>query len=199
VTAQPGLHIVGAGGFGREVLDALLAGGDTAAGFLDDAALGSVRGLGVRPVETSVEDAIVAVAHTATRRRLAEQRVRARCWRTVRHPTSVVSPDTSIGEGSVLLALSFVSSSVTLGRHVHVNYHVSVGHDATVGDYVTLLPGCRLGGWVQVGDGVMVGSNATVLQGLTIGEGAVVGAGAVVTHSVPPGQTVVGVPARPLA
>jgi UDP-2-acetamido-3-amino-2,3-dideoxy-glucuronate N-acetyltransferase len=43
-----------------------------------------------------------------------------------------------------------------------------------------------------------VGSNATILCGVTIGEGAMVGAGSVVTHDVPPGVTVAGVPARPV-
>jgi acetyltransferase-like isoleucine patch superfamily enzyme len=43
-----------------------------------------------------------------------------------------------------------------------------------------------------------IGSNATILCGVTIGEGAMVGAGSVVTHDVPPGVTVAGVPARPV-
>jgi len=38
-----------------------------------------------------------------------------------------------------------------------------------------------------------------VLQYVEVGEGATVGAGAVVTKNVPPGATVVGVPAKPLA
>ena len=41
-----------------------------------------------------------------------------------------------------------------------------------------------------------VGSGATILCGITIGENAVVGAGSVVTHDVPDGATVAGVPAR---
>jgi acetyltransferase-like isoleucine patch superfamily enzyme len=41
-----------------------------------------------------------------------------------------------------------------------------------------------------------IGSGAVILCGVTIGAGALVGAGAVVTHDVPPGQIVVGVPAR---
>jgi lysyl-tRNA synthetase class 2 len=46
--------------------------------------------------------------------------------------------------------------------------------------------------------GASIGSGATILCGVTIGAGALVGAGAVVTHHVPPGGTVVGVPARGL-
>jgi len=43
-----------------------------------------------------------------------------------------------------------------------------------------------------------IGGGAVILPGLTIGEDAVVGAGAVVTRDVPPGETVIGNPARPL-
>ena len=48
-----------------------------------------------------------------------------------------------------------------------------------------------------------MGTGAVIINGteeapLVIGDDAVIGAGAVVTKSVPPGVTVVGVPARPI-
>jgi UDP-2-acetamido-3-amino-2,3-dideoxy-glucuronate N-acetyltransferase len=48
----------------------------------------------------------------------------------------------------------------------------------------------------RVGRGATIGSGAVVLCGVTIGERALVGAGAVVTHDVPAGAVVAGVPAR---
>ena len=44
-----------------------------------------------------------------------------------------------------------------------------------------------------------IGSGAIIMAGVRIGARALIGAGAVVTHDVPPGETVAGVPARALA
>jgi acetyltransferase-like isoleucine patch superfamily enzyme len=44
-----------------------------------------------------------------------------------------------------------------------------------------------------------IGSGAVIMAGVRVGAEALIGAGAVVTHDVPPGETVAGVPARVLA
>ena len=49
-----------------------------------------------------------------------------------------------------------------------------------------------------IGDGVVIGAGAILLGDITIGDGAKIGAGAVVLSDVDPGQTVVGVPAKPV-
>jgi len=47
-----------------------------------------------------------------------------------------------------------------------------------------------------LGNNVIVGSGAQVLGAITVGDGARVGANSVVVRDVPPGTTVVGVPAK---
>lgn len=53
-------------------------------------------------------------------------------------------------------------------------------------------------GFPVIGDDVFIGAGARVLGTITLGDGAMVGANAVVLDDVPPGTTVVGMPARPV-
>ena len=122
---------------------------------------------------------------------------------TIIHPRAEYSRWIEIGEGTVVCAGNILTTNITLGRHVQINLDCTVGHDVVMGDYTTLAPGVHISGWVHFGRRVYVGTGATILQGthdapLTVGDDAVIGAGAVVTKSVPPGVTVVGVPAKPL-
>ena len=79
-----------------------------------------------------------------------------------------------------------------------------IGQTAVVGDDVTLYQGVTLGGTSlhdakrhpTLEDGVIVGSGAQILGPFTVGAGARIGANAVVLQNVPPGATMVGIPAR---
>jgi sugar O-acyltransferase (sialic acid O-acetyltransferase NeuD family) len=115
------------------------------------------------------------------------------------HPSAVIAPETVLGDGVLVMALSHISSSVRVGDHVQVHYSATIGHDCVLERGATALPGANVAGTVTLGEASTVGSGAQVLQGLSVGAGATVGAGAVVTRDVEPGAVVVGVPARPLA
>ncbi|MFD8307916.1 acetyltransferase [Streptomyces sp. NPDC059690] len=199
------LHIVGAGGFGRETLDAVRA---MAAApevvFVDEhPAAAAVEGCPVLvPGQLAAphgqrSEFVVAIADADVRRRLAREfEDRGMRAATVIDPRAVVSPGARIGRGCVVLGQAFISTGTVIGAHVQVNYQASIGHDTVLDDFVTILPGANIAGNVTVGAGSTVGSNAAVLQGRRIGPSVMVGAAALVTRDVTPGQVVVGVPAR---
>jgi sugar O-acyltransferase (sialic acid O-acetyltransferase NeuD family) len=197
------LWIVGAGGLGRETLDCALACEVEVAGFLDEGHAGRfIRGHDVIHPDQAPSGSpfLIGIADPDVRRRLHGSLTRRglRPRKPLIHPRAIVGPETDIGEGSVILGGAHVSSSITIGMHVHVNYNATVGHDTMLDDYVTLYPGANVSGSVHMETGSAVGSNACVLQGRTIGRGAFIGAAAVVTRDLDPGVVVVGSPARPL-
>jgi acetyltransferase-like isoleucine patch superfamily enzyme len=79
-----------------------------------------------------------------------------------------------------------------------VEDHAIVGYDATLLCHEFLQDEYRTGE-VVIGERAMVGAGAIVLPGVRVGEGASVGANSLVTRDVPPGATVVGVPATPVS
>ena len=196
-----GLYIVGAGGTGRETLDVALALVRPVTAFLDEKLAGTVvRGLTVLATEEARpgDGYVIGIADPVTRRRLAGL-LDARGLQAVTlvHPRAMVGPETTLGHGCVVMAGAHLSSTVTLGAHVQVQYNATVGHDTVLEDYVSVLPGANVAGGVHLEQDVTIGSNAVVLQNLRVGRGTFVGAGAVVTRELGPGLVAVGAPARP--
>ena len=197
--------VVGAGGFGREVVhwarDAWPAASSRIAGFL--AADGG--GDGPLPVIADPDDfepspgdgLLLAIGIPMVRRRVAESLVsRGGRFLTLVHPSAMVVPSATVGEGSILCPYSIVSDAARVGRFTLLNYHASLGHDASTGDFSVLSPYATLGGGAHVGADVFMGLHASVAPGKSVGASSRVSANSACLADVPTGSIVFGVPGR---
>lgn len=200
------LYLIGAGGHGKVVLDALLMNGISIESLCvrdSNPAIQPVDFLGVvvnvPAVVTEIRNHYfhVSIGNCRTRMRLYHEILAVGgVPHSVMHPRSCVARSASIGAGSFVAAMGIVGPSARVGPGCIVNHGAVVDHDCVVGDFCHIAPNATLGGGVQIGDGVLIGSGANLLPGIRIGENAVIGAGAVVTRDVRAGDVCVGTPAR---
>lgn len=140
---------------------------------------------------------IVAIGDNAARLRVAEAlRLAGMELATVTHPSAILSPGCSLGEGAFIHALAIIGPECAVGRNAIVMPYVSVGHESRVGDGAQLSPGAHIGGRVEIGARCFLGPGAVIHPGVRIGEAASIGANSVVHKDVPAGAILAGNPAR---
>jgi UDP-perosamine 4-acetyltransferase len=202
------VYLLGGGGHGRVVLDALLSSGVAVAGVLDPKLDVGAQVLGV-PVrggddfldrvaaaDASLANGLGANPRVHNRKRMFEE-LKSRGFRftAVRHPSAWIGRECLLAESSQVMAGAVLQNRVQAGINCVINTRASVDHDCVIGAHAFVAPGAVLCGDVLVGDSAFVGAGAVVLPGIALGANVVVGAGAVVTKNVPEGWSVAGNPA----
>lgn len=199
---QSPLLILGAGGHGAVVADAVQAQGGWPGLWVSDrdpAQWGRVLLPGL--VVQSLDEAIahcgaVHVAIGAAASRAREAAAIALPLASVLHPRAALAAHADIGAGCFVAAQAVVAPRARLGRCVIVNHGAVVDHDAQVGDFTHVAPLAALGGAVRIGQRVLVGAGAKVLSRVRVADDVVIGAGAVVTGDLDGPGVYAGVPAR---
>jgi sugar O-acyltransferase (sialic acid O-acetyltransferase NeuD family) len=206
--------IIGAGGFGREVLDIFEACNNqrnawNILGFVDDNP--QIQGQRIRgyPVlggiawfskpEAKEVKAVVAVGDNTVRKKIAEKAAKYGAkFCNIIHPSVIMTPHVKLGKGIIIAAGCIFTNEIQIENHVIINLDVTVGHDTLIENFVNLNPGVHINGTNKILEGAYVGSGVVTTQKISIGKWSIVGAGAVVVNDIPEKVVAVGVPAKPI-
>ena len=180
--------VIGAGGHGRSVAEAiLLLGRDELVGFVDDGADANAkvwtypilaRTGTLHTLRALADTVVVAIGNNAVREKL-HSRVRDAGFEllNVIHPAAFVSPTATLGAGCAVMAGAVVGTEAQLGEGVIVNCGATVDHHCRVDSFGHLgVNACMAGGsvlghraWMQAGSalgyGVQVEDDAVLAPG----------------------------------
>ena len=204
------LIIVGASGFGRELLAVIedincIEPTWNVRGFIDDnpnaldgfdtgyKVLGPIAGW--KPLGDEMY-ALAIASPTIKEKIVPKLKENGAKFATILSPSVLIGKRSTLGEGVVMAGGVWISVDVTIGDFVFFNAQAMVGHDAVIGDYTTVSARAHITGKVVVGRCVNIGTVASIYPGITVGDYATVGMNSAVIRRVKPGTTVIGVPAK---
>ena len=205
------LIIVGAGGFGRELLLWVkdinrVSNKWNIKGFLDDN-LGALENYTCDyPVIGKIEDwepsedevFACAIAEPKIKEKVVKTlKSRGAIFEQIIHPRASIGEFNDIGEGSVIYPNAVLTVNIEIGNFVTI-LSSGIGHDCTIEDYTTISSFCGVNGKVKIGKRVFLASNVVIVPGKSIGDDSFIGAGSVVIRSVKKGSKVFGNPSKEL-
>ena len=114
-----------------------------------------------------------------------------------------VKPLSNIGVGTIIMPGSKISTSVTIGDHVQVNFNSYIAHDCVIEDFVTISPSVTCCGNTVISECAFIGAASVIKQGTPdkprrIGQNSRLGIGSNLLVDLPDNQTYVGNPAKHL-
>jgi sugar O-acyltransferase (sialic acid O-acetyltransferase NeuD family) len=203
--------IIGAGGFGREIVWLI----DTInkkekewniIGFIDDfkekdTEISRYRVIGDTDLLMNYDKeiyVIIAIGNSEDRKNLYNKllvNINIK-FPVLIAPTASIGNNVDIGEGSIICAYSTLTTDIKIGKNVIINVGSTIGHDATIEDFVTGFPSISISGYDTIGESSHIGVGSRIIQNLKIGPNTIIGAGAVVIKDIEGNCTVVGVPAE---
>jgi sugar O-acyltransferase (sialic acid O-acetyltransferase NeuD family) len=199
-TASNRLFILGAGGFGRELLSWIRFYGlpFQFAGFLDNQKSGEQVAGRIDNHRPRNADRYVAAVGASSDRQMTTSQIEAAGGRFINivSPFSTLASSLPENAGVVVLGNASIGNDVEVGRHTLIQGFSVIGHEITVGAYSTISSFVFIGGGARIGTTVTIHPHAAILPRVVIGDGAIIGAGSVVTRNVEARTTVFGNPAK---
>lgn len=209
-TEEVAIVLVGAGGFGREVLgyvsDAIKSLPQLRVkGFLDDNAdalkpfrcdypvLGRIDDYPIQPEDRFV----MTIGDPSTRAKIIKQmEARGARFISIIHPSAYVAPSATVGHGCIVAPFASIGSEAKVGHHVVLTWYSSLAHDSVARPFVVLSPYSTANGGAVLEEGAFLGTHAVVNPMIRVGSWSKVASGSVVYRHVPPHCLAMGNPAK---
>jgi sugar O-acyltransferase (sialic acid O-acetyltransferase NeuD family) len=190
------LHIIGASGHAKAVIDLLEDKSIIVAVYDDNPEISEIIGIEVQCPSIKIKDVNglvhIAIGDNKIRKRIAGQLFEETEYGLIVHKSAIVSTSATIGGGTVVMEGVIIKVDTQIGNHVIVNTGASIDHDCKINDFVHVGPGSTLCGNVKVGEGTLIGAGTVVVPGVSIGNWVVIGAGSVVHKDIPDGAKWIG-------
>jgi sugar O-acyltransferase (sialic acid O-acetyltransferase NeuD family) len=183
--------VFGCGGHDRVVADALKVAGAPLAGFWTNGHLLLLSTISRCLVIAAASKSrnfrkytiLIAISETRLRRRLSLLVLdRGGNLAEAVHPSAVIAPNVSIGQGTAIMAGVVINTSSRIGRFAIINTGATVDHDNLIKDGVHISPGCHLAGNVISREDAFI----VITPRCQIGTRAAIGAGAAVISDIAP-------------
>lgn len=192
-------YLYGASGHCKVIVDILQSNNDSIATIVDDnPKQQSLYGIPIENSKVFKQESkqrwIVSIGNNSIRKKIVKSL--SASFFTAIHDKAVVSKESNIGDGSVIMAGAIVNPDVTIGKHCIINTGAIIEHDCKIDDFAHISPNAALAGGVQIGEGTHIGISASIIQGKKIGKWVTVGAGTVVIDDIPDYAVVIGNPGR---
>ena len=179
------LLLVGAGGFGRVVLEHASQQYDCA--FLDDGGATIVDGIPVIGKTAEIASfypeyklLLVTIGNNKLREKLYNQAAAiGYSFPNIIHPSAYISPHAHIGSGCVILNNVVVQNNARCGDGCILNPGVELHHDSIVGSYCLIYTNSVVRSLTHVGDRIWIGSTATVSTSAVVPDDTTIGDGEV--------------------
>lgn len=204
--------IIGAGTYGEVYLAYLQEAGVNVVGFLDDdpkyinqsvrniPVIGPIAKLETLKETDGVEAVYCPLGNNMLRVNFLSQ-ARKLGYKTPNyiHPSAIISPNVSIGEGVYVLLGTTIMPHTIIKDFVMISMGVHLAHHCVLDEGVFLSTGCNFGASIHAYRYAYCGISSTIMTGIReLGEDCLIGAGAVVIRDVPDRAVVAGVPAKVL-
>ena len=206
------LCIIGAGGFGREVLGLIkdihlsyssiifMESDEIFKSRMIATGTDTLSKVKILPLSDLKEgdSVVIAIGDSKAKKQIIKEisKILNLDFPTLIHPSAIIGDNVSIGKGTIICAGCIITCDIFIGDFVTLNIKCCVGHDSRIGNYSSFMTGATISGNVEIDNCVYVGTNASIRQKVSICDDTVIGMGAIVLRDINESGTYFGNPAR---